>query len=183
MIMNNKYLGASLIILGLLLFAFVLLAKQKEDFYINSMIEVQGGSCFLEDGTCLHADRDYTAYIVGFGVSIALMVFGIYLFLFDKSQDLILKQNKEVSSALLEAKRLEKSKSDFDAFLSAFSSDEQKVLKAVKDQEGITQSTLRFRTGLSKASLSLLLKDMESKNIISRTQKGKTNQVFLIKKF
>lgn len=181
--MKQKHIGLLLLMLGILILVFTILTKQKDDFYINSIIETQGGSCYLADGTCLHEDRNYTPYIIGYVLASALAILGIYLFLFDKTQDNILKQNKEVSNALREAKKIEKQKSEFEAFLSAFSEDEKKVIKAVHEQEGIQQATLRFRTGMSKSSLSLLLKDLEKRQIITRVEDKKTNKVYLRKKF
>ena len=41
------------------------------------------------------------------------------------------------------------------------------------------QSTLRIRTDMSKTKLSLVLKDMEEKNLIKKVEDGKKNKVFL----
>ena len=56
---------------------------------------------------------------------------------------------------------------------------EQKVIKAVREQDGITQATLRIRTDLSKTKLSFILADLEKKGLISKQIKGNTNQIFL----
>ena len=60
---------------------------------------------------------------------------------------------------------------------------EQKVLKAVKEQDGITQSTLKFRTDLSKSKVSQILTDFEKKHLITRELKGKTYSVHLMDNF
>jgi len=60
---------------------------------------------------------------------------------------------------------------------------ERRVLTAIKEQNGITQATLRYRANLSKAKISQVLTDFEKKNIISRKAKGKTYQVFLTENF
>jgi DNA-binding transcriptional ArsR family regulator len=180
--MKQKQIGIILIIIGVVLAGFVYATKLREDAHIATMIQIQNGSCYLSDGTCLHDDRDYSIYIIGFALSIALLFFGLYLTFVDKTQQVLEKQSIEVSHALRDAKKFEKEKDEFSAFLSGFTDDEQKILKAVKEQEGILQSTLRYKTGMSKTALSLTLKSLEDREIISRKEAGKTNQVYLRKR-
>ena len=71
----------------------------------------------------------------------------------------------------------------FELILKAMDDNEKKVLKAIKEQEGITQSTLKFRTDLSKAKISQILTDFEKKNLVRRELKGKTYAVHLIENF
>jgi len=175
--MNQKQIAALLILIGILLAVFIYFAKIRENFYVDTIIDQQGGICYV-DGICLH-EREYTLYYFGGILAAALLILGIYMFSFNKSQALLLKQHQEVASALKEAKE----KDEFQAYVAGFPEEEQKVLKAVHEQEGIQQSTLRYRTGMSKTSLSLLLKSLEERGIISRKESGKTNEVYLIKKF
>jgi uncharacterized membrane protein len=59
----------------------------------------------------------------------------------------------------------------------------KKVIKAIKDKDGITQSTLRYRTDLSKAKISQILTDFEKKHLVKREEKGKTYSVYLAENF
>jgi uncharacterized membrane protein len=170
--MNQRQIGIILIIVGIILAGIIYSIKAREDTYINSLID-ERGSCFLADGTCLH-NRDMLAYTIGWIFSASIFLLGIYL---------LSEQNLMISDALLETKRLEKEKSGFSAFLSGFSDDEQAVLKAIKEQDGILQSTLRYRTGMSKSTLSLMLNSFEGRGLITKKEAGKTNKVFLRKKF
>ena len=51
----------------------------------------------------------------------------------------------------------------------------------MRDQEGITQNTLRLRVDMSKAKLSYVLRDLEKRDLITKVKKGKTHAVFLKK--
>jgi uncharacterized membrane protein len=175
--MNQKKIGIILIIISILLGLFVYIDKIQEEAFINEYF-LSEGTCFAEDGTCLH-DQKNTSFFFGTILTLALFMLGIYLIFFDKTQKLLLKQHKEVSSALKEAKNNDK----FKAFLAGFSENQKKVLEQIKEQEGIKQSTLRYKTGMSKTGLSLLLKELEEKGYIHREEDKKTKRIFLKKSF
>ena len=71
----------------------------------------------------------------------------------------------------------------FNLLLRPLDENEKKVLVSIKGQEGITQSTLKYRANLSKAKVSQILTDFEKKNLIARKAKGKTYEVFLTDNF
>ena len=180
--MNQKEIGTILVIAGIIFLLFVVMARNREEQYIEMHMQATG-SCFLEDGTCLHAELNSPSNLLGWLASALIFSLGIYLIFFDKTQEKLMKQNQEVSKALESREKKDIENEKFSAFLSTFSEEEKVVLGAIKEQDGITQSTLRYRTGLSKTGLSLMLKNFEDKNIISRKPDGKTNKVFLRKIF
>ena len=63
--------------------------------------------------------------------------------------------------------------------LKALDSYEQKVIRAIKEQDGITQNTLRLRVDMSKAKLSYVLQELEKRKIIKRIKKKKTLAIYL----
>lgn len=101
---------------------------------------------------------------------------GIYLLFFSTSEEAILKR-------LEEEKNIKVEQNKFELILKAMDESEQKVLKAIKEQDGITQSTLKFRTDLSKAKVSQILTDFEKKHLVKRELKGKTYAVYLAENF
>ena len=101
---------------------------------------------------------------------------GIYLLFFSTSEEAILRR-------LEEEKNMKIDHDKFGLIMKAMDDNEQKVLKAIKEQEGITQSTLKFRTDLSKAKVSQILTSFEKKHLIKRELKGKTYSVHLMENF
>jgi ribosomal protein S25 len=166
--MEKKKIGIGLIIIGIFLILVLSYFKVKLDEIADLSMELTGGECISGDGTCIHEEsKALIPSIIGYSLSGVIILLGIYFSLFDREK----LSNKE------------KPDSKFDIILSALDESEQKVLKAVREQDGIQQSTLRFRTDLSKTKLSMVLKDLEKKNLVRKTVKGKTNLVFLKRKF
>jgi hypothetical protein len=169
--MDNNKIGYIIIVISLLLIFSTFVIKSKEDAIINKVIHDKG-SCFLDDGTCLHQDRDMTIYIVVWIFSATLLALGLYLVIFEKSQ-------KEIISILERQKQIQTEREKFEILMKGLSIDERKVIRAIKGQDGITQQTLRLRADMHKSKLSIVLDGLEKKDLIQREAKGKTKQVFL----
>ncbi len=168
--MNNKKLSYIIISLGILLILFVFIIKFQNDKIVEEVINEQG-SCFLEDGTCLHKQNSI-AYTFSWILGSGLIALGIYLGFFEKSQ-------KEILSTLENQKQINIEKEKWNILMMGLSDEEQKVINAVKEQDGITQQTLRLRTDMHKSKLSIILSEMEEKGLVIRKEKGKTKQVFI----
>jgi uncharacterized membrane protein len=167
--MDNKKLGIILIIvclvLGFLIFTF------------NQALNVQAqATCSCEamqdGGFCPHEKQTPWQTYLGIVLISGVAALGIYLVFFEKSQ-------KEIISTLRKQRQIQTQEEKFDILLKGLNSAEQKIVKAVKEQDGITQQTLRLRTDLHKSKLSILLDGLEKKGLIARKEKGKTKQVFL----
>ena len=170
--MDNRILGSILLIVCILSFIVIFSFNEK----LASEAEV---SCSCEDvdhfgaeGTCPHAKQNSPTMYLGVIVASIIAALGLYLIFFDKSQ-------KKILSILTEQRIMKKSEEKFNILLMGLSEDEKKVIIAVKDQDGITQQTLRLRTGLHKSKLSILISELQNKKLIEKVPKGKTNQIFL----
>ncbi|MBU0535419.1 MAG: hypothetical protein KKE20_00505 [Nanoarchaeota archaeon] len=175
--MDNKKLGIILITMSLILLVLlgfirsnVTRAYQADiDRYIDA-----GEACPSDPDLCPHEQRSRAQipiFIAG-AFLLGVMALGMYIIFFDKSQ-------KEIMSTLRKEKHLQTEEEKFSILLKGLSSDEQKVIKSVKEQDGIEQNTLRLRTDFHKSKLSILLDSLEKKGLVKRIAKGKTKQVFL----
>ena len=61
----------------------------------------------------------------------------------------------------------------------ALSEDERLLLDMIGESEGVTQDSIRFKTGFSKSKVSALISEMEKKDILSREKLGRTYKVFI----
>lgn len=167
--MDNKKLGILLIIICIA-FGFIVYA------FNSALADTHQASCecedMVEDGFCPMEPRTSWQVYLGTIIITALAALGIYLIFFEKSQ-------KEILSTLERQKQITKKEEKFEILLKGLSDDEQKVIKAVKEQDGITQQTLRLRTDLHKSKLSIILNGLEKKGLVKKIPKGKTNQIFL----
>lgn len=187
--MNQKTLGIFLLVVSIALAGIFYNMKQEGEQQIELLQERAGEeACFLEDNTCLH-ERQNTLFFIGEGFAILLFSLGLYLLFFDttkETKELVAKQseqNVQIATALKHSVEEKKKDERFSAFLAGFNEDEKKVLAAIKEQDGILQSTLRFRTGLTKTDVSLILKKFEEKGYVTKKPEGNTNKVFLRKVF
>jgi len=140
------------------------------------MIE-SGGSC-IQNGKCLHEQSNLPVYI---GIAIIFVTFALalYLIFFEKTKENTEKIQKEIVDTLKETKQKQDKDEKFEFLLKALNEEENKIMKTIKEQDGIEQSTLRIRTDLSKTKLSVLLSDLEKKNLISKVPQGKKNKIYL----
>ena len=139
--MDNKKLGVLLMVLGIVIVGIFL--------YYNQMLTQQGlnQGCVSSDTECVEIERNLSFIHVGIGLFAFLFALGFYILFFNKTEQAILKKlDDEKDNKIKEEK--------FDIILRALDSYEQKVMKTIKEQDGITQNILRLRTDMSKAKLS-----------------------------
>lgn len=175
--MDNKKLGIMIIIAALLVLAMLVVVRhyvvKSYQAEIDRYIEA-GEACPSDPNICPHEQRSRAQipiFIAG-AFLLALAALGAYLIFFEKSQ-------KEIVSVLKKHEKLQTDDEKFNILLKGLTAEEKKVIIAVREQDGITQQTLRLRTDLHKSKLSIVLDGLEKKGIVKRVDKGKTKQVFL----
>lgn len=78
-------------------------------------------------------------------------------------------------------KNAEQKPSHIEIMMNAMNEDERKVIGEIKTAGEITQDSLRFRLGWSKAKLSTILSHLDRLGIIQKERSGKTYRVFIQK--
>ncbi|MFT4261495.1 MAG: helix-turn-helix transcriptional regulator [Candidatus Woesearchaeota archaeon] len=165
--MINKKLGVVFIILALVISVILYMMSGA----LRAEAEILG--CYENIG-CANIESSLTMTHFAFGIIGFLLSLGVYLLFFYTGE-------KQILEALKEQKERELKEQKFDIILSVLDPFESKILKDVKEQDGIGQRTLVIRTGFSKSKVSEVLKSLETKKLIKRVKKGKTNQVYCLK--
>lgn len=166
--MDNKKLGVIIIALSILIGITLILFQ-------NQITRVNEDSC--ECNTCKTGDLCQDGkfpylFTGGLAIIFAILSLGVYLIFFEKSHQTILNKIDKDNVKLSQDEK-------FNFILLGLTADEKIVLSAIKEQDGITQQTLRIRTNIHKSKLSLIVSALEEKKLIKKEQKGKTNQLFL----
>lgn len=163
--MENKKLGILLISIAIIVGVVI--------FYYNSQLtdQAQEAGCY-SDPDCLPIEQNLSLTHIAIGIFSFILALGFYLLFFNKTDEKIMRR-------LEEEKERKIGKEKFEYILKGLDSYEKKVMKIIREQDGITQSTLRIRADMSKAKLSYVLSDLEKRNLIKRVQKGKTLAIFL----
>jgi hypothetical protein len=164
-IMNNQKLGVVIILLSLVI-GFVI-------FNFMGSIRAQANDlgCYENEG-CMKLESNLTMGHIAFGVIGFIFALGFYLLIFSKGEQAIIRR--------LDEQKTERSEDEkFDLLLKGLDSYDKKVMKLLKENPGITQSTLQIKSDMSKAKLSYVLTDLEKKNLVKREKKGKTYSVYL----
>jgi|SRR3989344_1752069 len=163
--MENKKLGIILLIISLIVGGIFI-------YLINNLAEQsQELGCF-NNKDCLVIERGLSISHIAMGIFSFIFALGFYLLFFNKTEKVIMER--------LEREKEEKvGNAKFEMLNKALDPFEQKVIKAVREQDGITQNTLKLRLDMSKAKLSYVLQELERRGIIKRIKKGKTLSIYL----
>ncbi|MBI2042817.1 winged helix-turn-helix transcriptional regulator [Candidatus Pacearchaeota archaeon] len=163
--MENKKLGLLLIIISILVGGMFI-------YYINTLSEQSTELGCFNKPDCFAIERGLSISHFAIGVFSFILALGFYLLFFNKTDEKIMKRLEDEKNKKIGDEK-------FEWILKALDDYEKRVLKAVREQNGITQNTLRLRTNMSKAKLSYVLQELEKRNLIKRIEKGKTLEVWL----
>ncbi len=94
------------------------------------------------------------------------MLFGVGFFFWTKPKEIAHSEQSALEKNLAVLER-------------ALSEDEILLLRMIKESGGVTQDSLRFRSGFSKSKVSALLLNLEKNGVIFRQPLGKTYKVYL----
>ena len=162
--------------LGLVILSFSAVAAMLAFGFMNVLgRQTTALQCFPTN-ECQRVESLIGISHIAVGLISFIAALGIYLLFFSTSEEAIMRRLEEEKSMKIEQDK-------FELVLKAMDENEKKVILAVKEQEGITQSTLKFRADLSKAKVSQILTDFEKKNLVKREEKGKTYAVYLSQNF
>jgi len=163
--MDNKKLGIIFLVISVVLLIILIQLMGG----LNKKAQELG--CFDNSG-CIKVESVLSITHFAFGLIGFILALGFYLLFFSKGEKAFVQAIEESKSKELEGEKFELITKGLDDY-------EKRALNTIKDQEGITQNTLRLRTNMSKAKLSYVLRDLEKRGFITKERKGKTYAIFL----
>jgi len=163
--MESKKLG--LLLIGIsLVFAFFLVD------YISVMDQESNElGCNTGEG-CVEISNSLDMGHAAFGFFGFMLALGFFFLFFNETE-------KKVFDRLEDEKMKQVEQERFMLILRALDEYEKRVMQIVREQDGITQNTLKLRANMSKAKLSYILQELERRGLVTRIRKGKTLEVHL----
>ena len=168
--MNKRNLGILLLIVSLIFSFSLILFYVQINKVIIELTKLNAGNCFI-GGVCTEKQSLFPIFFGLFAVLINLLIGG-YLIFINKSED-------KVKDYIENNNKFKEDEKKFEFLLKGLDEYEKKVIIAVKEQDGISQSTLRIRTDMSKSKLSMVLSNLEKKNLIKKIENGKFNKIYI----
>ncbi len=162
--------------LGFIILSFSVIATVLAFGFLNVLGKQTTALRCYSTNECQRVESLLGLSHVAVGLISFIGALGVYLLFFSTSEEAIMKRLEEEKSMKLDQDK-------FELVLKAMDDNEKKVFKAIKEQDGITQSTLKYRADLSKAKISQILTDFEKKHLIKREGRGKTYAVYLTENF
>ncbi len=158
---RERMVGGALVVLALAL-GLISYFSYLYSTSLADQIVALGGKCITSEG-CIH--QDATDWLIALLIpSVLVLATGIYTMFFLQVSTYGDKLRGDDAFAVM---------------LRSLDADEAKVMRIVRDEEGITQATLKYRADLSKSKLSQVLSELERRELISRETKGSTKKVFV----
>ena len=162
--------------LGIIILSFSVVATILAFSFMGALNTQTNALQCYPTADCQRVESLISMSHVAVGLISFIAALGIYLLFFSTSEQAIMKRLEDEKNMKIEQDK-------FELVLKGMDENEKKILTAIKDQTGITQSTIRFRTDLSKAKVSQILTDFERKQLVRREEKGKTFELFLTESF
>lgn len=158
--MENKKIGGMLILLALVCggLLWVLASQLQTEQHIAQCVP---------SPECEKLENTMSLLHIVIGVISFLLALGVYIMFFHKGEQKILQRLEEEKDRKLADEKLT-------IMLKMLDGSEQAVLKAIAEQDGIEQNTLKLRTGLSRSKVSEIVQKFEQRNLVERVKKGKT---------
>lgn len=177
--MDNKKLGIIILIFSLLFGGIIY------NYIDQTSREATKNNCMTRpECSSYNAVLNWSHFTIG--LVFAMFSLGFYLIFFSRSEALLrdaIKRLEEEKERIEKEYKIKISNEKFNAILKTLDPNEQKILKIIKENEGISQNTLRVKAELSKAKVSQVLTYFVKKNIIRKEEKGKTYSIYLSENF
>ncbi len=164
--MDNKRLGIILAVLAVVVGGIFL--------NIVSNLDKKMGALNCNPSAACQQTAAGMGYIhIGMGALGAILSLGLYLIFFNTSEKAILERLEAEKDKSIAEERLA-------IMLKTLDNNEKIIFKAVAEYDGITQKTLRLKTGLSKAKISQVVTAFEKRGLVKRELNGKTYSIYLL---